>query len=104
MKKVSIFFILLTITLVTVDIKDFLKDFFAMFVVFGVSYLCGYFMIGKIYRYHQLSRIEREIAEIFTDDFVSNLKRDLAILKIKNELRKIPRPELCTVQSNEKTE
>ena len=70
----------------TVNIKDFLKDFFPMFVIFGVSYLCGYFIIGKIYQYQQLSRIEREIAEIFTDDFVANLKRDLAISKIKNEL------------------
>ena len=107
MKKVSIFFILLTITLITVDkkdFKDFLKDFFLMFVIFGVFYLCGCFIIGKIYRYHQITRLEREIAEIFTDDFFSNLKRDLAILKIKSEFQKISSAELCTDQSYEKTE
>ena len=85
MKKVSIFFILLTITLITTDKKDF-KDFFSMFVIFGVSYIFGYYVIGKIYQYNRLRRLENEIAEIFTDDFVSRLKSDLAIIKIKNEL------------------
>ena len=85
MKKVSIFFILLTITLITTDKKDF-KDFFSMFVIFGVSYIFGYYIIGKIYQYNCLRRLENEIAEIFTDDFVSRLKSDLAITKIKNEL------------------
>ena len=85
MKKVSIFFILLTITLITTDKKDF-KDFFSMFVIFGVSYIFGYYVIGKIYQYNRLRRLENKIAEIFTDDFVSRLKSDLAIIKIKNEL------------------
>ena len=103
MKKVSIFFILLTVTLITIDKKDF-KDFFSMFVIFGVSYLFGYYIIGKIHQYNRLKRLENKIAEIFTDDFVSRLKSDLAILKIKNELQKISRSELCTDQPNEKTE
>ena len=103
MKKVSIFFILLTITLITTDKKDF-KDLFSMFVIFGVSYIFGYYVIGKIHQYNQLRRLENEIAEIFTDDFVSRLKSDLAIIKIKNELRKISSSELCTHQSNEKIE
>ena len=101
MKKVSIFFILLTITLITIDKKDF-KDFFSMFVIFGVSYFFGYYIIGKIHHYNRMKRLEKEIAEIFTDDFTSRLKRDLVILKIKNEFRKISRSELCTNQSDEK--
>ena len=108
MKKVSIFLILLTITLITIDKKDFkdilkdFKDFFPMFVIFGVLYFFGYYIIGKIYQYNRLNRLENEIAEIFTDDFISRLKSDLAILKIKNEFRKISRSELCIDQPNEK--
>ena len=103
MKKVSIFFILLTITLITIDKKDF-KDFLLMFVIFGVSYLFGYYIIGKIYQYNRLKKLENEIAEIFTDDFISRLKRDSVILKIKNKFRKISRSELCTNQPNEEIE
>ena len=98
MKKVSIFFVILIIILTTIDKNDF-KHFFPMFVIFGVSYLCGYYIIGKIHQYNRLRRLENEIAEIFTDDFVSRLKRELSTLKIKNELRKISRSELCTNQS-----
>ena len=75
-----------------------------MFVIFGVSYIFGYYVIGKIHQYNRLRRLENEIAEIFTEDFVSRLKSDLAIIKIKNELLKISSSELCTDQSNEKIE
>ena len=84
MKKVSIFFILLTLTLITIDKNEF-KDFFLMFVIFGVSYLFGFYIIGRIYQYNQRKRLENEIAEIFNDDFISRIKSDLAILKLRNE-------------------
>ena len=100
MKKVSIFFLLLTITLALTD-KDHLKDLFLMFVIFGVSYLFGYYVIGKIHYYNRMRRLENEIAEIFTDEFASRLKRELTILKLKNEFRKISDSELCTNQSKE---
>ena len=103
MKKVSIFFILMTITLTVID-KNEIKDFFLMFVIFGVSYLFGFYIIGRIYQYNRRKRLEKEIAEIFTDDFTSRLKSDLTILKLRNEFRKISHPELCTDQPNEKTE
>ena len=103
MKKVSIFFILMTITLTVIDKNEF-KDFFLMFVVFGVSYLFGFYIIGKIHQYNRRIRLEKEIAEIFTDDFTSRLKSDLAILKLKNEFRKISHPELRANQPNEKND
>ena len=80
MKKVSIFFILLTITLITID-KSEIKDFFLMFVIFGVSYLFGFYIIRRIYQYNQRKRLENEIADIFTEEFTSRLKRELSILK-----------------------
>ena len=97
MKKVSIFFLLVTITLTLTD-KDYFKDLFSMFVIFGVSYLFGYYVIGKIHDYNRMRRLENEIAEIFTDEFASRLKRELSILKLKNEFRKISNSELCTNQ------
>ena len=102
MKKVSIFFILLTITFTTID-KDEFNDFFLMFVNFGVSYLFGFYIIGRIYHYNRRKRLENEIAEIFNDEFISRVKRELTILK-KNEFKNIPRSELCTGQHNQKTE
>ena len=72
-----------------------------MFVVFGVSYLFGYYVIGKIHHYNRMKRLENEIDEIFTDEFVSRLNRELTILKLKNEFRKISNSELCTYQSEE---
>ena len=103
MKKVSIFFILLTITLITIDKSEF-KDFFAMFVIFGVSYLFGFCIIKKIYQYNQRKRLENEIAEIFNNDFNLRVKRELAILKLKNEFRKISSSKLCTDKSNQEIE
>ena len=97
MKKVSIFFLLVTIILTLTD-KDYFKDLFSMFVIFGVSYLFGYYVIGKIHDYNRMRRLENEIAEIFTDEFASRLKRELSILKLKNEFRKISNSELCTNQ------
>ena len=100
MKKVSIFFLLVTIILTLTD-KDCFKDLFSMFVIFGVSYLFGYYVIGKIHDYNRARRLENEIAEIFTDEFTSRLKRELSILKLKNEFKKISNSELRTKQLKE---
>ena len=100
MKKVSIFFLLLTITLTLTD-KSHFKDLFLMFVIFGVSYFFGYYVIGKIHYYNRMRRLENDIAEIFTDEFNSRLKRELSILKLKNEFAKISNAELCTLQPEE---
>ena len=103
MKKVSIFFLLLTTTSTTIE-KDSFKDFFLMFVIFGVSYLFGFYVIGKIYHYNGRKRLENEIAEIFNDEFISRVKRELTILKLKNEFRKISSSKLCTDKPDQKTE
>ena len=76
MKKVSILFNILTIILTTIDKKD-LKDFFSMFVIFGVSYLFGYYIINKIHYYNRIRRLENEINDIFTEEFFSRLRVEL---------------------------
>ena len=76
MKKVSILFIIVTIILTTIDKKD-LKDFFSMFVIFGVSYLFGYYIINKIHYYNRIRRLENEINDIFTEEFFSRLSVEL---------------------------
>ena len=76
MKKVSILFIIVTIILTTIDKKD-LKDFFSMFVIFGVSYLFGYYIINKIHYYNRIRRLENEINDIFTEEFFSRLRVEL---------------------------
>ena len=76
MKKVSILFIILTIILTTIDKKD-LKDFFSMFVIFGVTYLFGYYIINKIHYYNRIRRLENEINDIFTEEFFSRLSVEL---------------------------
>ena len=76
MKKVSVLFIIVTIILTTIDKKD-LKDFFSMFVIFGVSYLFGYYIINKIHYYNRKRRLENEINDIFTEEFFSRLRVEL---------------------------
>ena len=76
MKKVSILFIVLTIILTTID-KNNLKDFFSMFVIFGVTYLFGYYIINKIHCYNRIRRLENEINDIFTEEFFSRLSVEL---------------------------
>ena len=105
MKKVSILIILITITitLTTID-KDELKDFILLLFVFAISYLFGFYLFGKIINYYRKKRIEKELNQIFSDDFFSRVKREITILKLKNAVKKIPSSELCTVQSNKFSE
>ena len=100
MKKVSIFLILMIITLTNINDSKF-KDTILLLFVLAVTYYFVLKTIQKICDYHQRKRLENDIAEIFNDDFILSVKRELAILKIKNELRKISSSELCTDQPNE---
>lgn len=102
MKKVSIFLFLLTVTLTTINENEF-KNFVLMIFTFGLSYLFGFYVIGKFHHYHRRKRLENEFAEIFNDDFLLRLKREVAILKIKNELKEISSSELCTDQTDKDT-
>ena len=102
MKKVSILLILLTITM-TIH-TDELKDLMMLLSTCLAFYLFGFYIIRKIDHYFKRKRLENDFANIFNDDFLSRLKREVAISKFKNELEKIRSSELRSDQSDQDTE
>ena len=102
MKKVSILLILLTITM-TIYIDE-LKDLMMLLSICLVFYLFGFYIIRKIDHYFKRKRLENDFANIFNDEFLSRLKREVAISKFKNELEKIRSSELRSDQSDQDTE
>ena len=102
MKKVSILLILLTITM-TIHI-DKLKDLMMLLSTCLAFYLFGFYIIRKIDHYFKRKRLENDFANIFDDEFLSRLKREVAISKFKNELEKIRSSELRSDQSDQDTE
>ena len=57
--------------------------------------------IRKIDHYFKRQKLENDFANIFNDEFLSRLKREVVILKIKNELEKIFNSKLRSNQSDE---
>ena len=102
MKKVSILLILLTITM-TIHIDE-LKDLMMLLSICLVFYLFGFYIIRKTDHYFKRKRLENDFANIFNDEFLSRLKREVAISKFKNELEKIRSSELRSDQSDQDTE
>ena len=102
MKKVSILLILLTITM-TIHIDE-LKDLMMLLSTCLAFYLFGFYIIRKIDHYFKRKRLENDFANIFNDEFLSRLKREVAISKFKNELEKIRSSELRSDQSDQDTE
>ena len=103
MKKVSIFLILLTITMITIHIDE-IKDLMMLLPICMLFYLFGFYVTRKINRYFERKRLENDFANIFTDEFLARLKKEVTISKIKNELEKIRRTELCSNQSEQDNE
>ena len=103
MKKVSIFLILLTITMTTIHVDD-IKDLMKLLSICMLFYLFGFYVTRKINFYFQRKRLENDFRNIFTDKFLAKLKREVTISKFKNELKKIRRTELCSDQSEQDNE
>ena len=80
MKTVSIFLILLTVTVTSIQLDE-IKDLLMTLSVFMFFYLFGLCLSRKINRYIRRKRLERDFANIFTDEFL------LKILRNKNELK-----------------
>ena len=97
MKKVSIFLILLTITMTAIHVDE-IKDLMMLLSICLLFYLFGFYVTRKINRYFERKRLENDFANIFTDKFLARLKREVTISKFKNELEKIRRSELCSDQ------
>ena len=103
MKKVSIFLILLTITMTTIHVDD-IKDLMKLLSICMLFYLFGFYVTRKINFYFQRKRLENDFRNIFTDKFLAKLKREVTISKFKNELEKIRHTELCSNQSEQDNE
>ena len=103
MKKVSIFLILLTMTMTTIHVDE-IKDLMMLLSICMHFYLFGFYVTRKINLYFQRKRLENDFANIFTDEFLAKLKREVTISKFKNELKKIRRTELCSDQSEQDNE
>ena len=102
MKKVSIFLILLTITMTTIHLDE-IKDLIIFLSICLLFYFFGFYVTRKINNF-QRKKLENDSANIFTDEFLARLKREVTILKFKNELEKIRRSELYSEQSEQDNE
>ena len=102
MKKVSIFLILLTITMTTIHLDE-IKDLIMFLSICLLFYFFGFYVTRKINNF-QRKKLENDSANIFTDEFLARLKREVTILKFKNELEKIRRLELHSKQSEQDNE
>ena len=98
MRKVSIFIILTTLTIMTQQTYDY-RELLILLCLCLVFYLFGFYFVKKIELYFQRKRFEDDISQIFDDDFILRLKKELATLKIKNELEKISNSKLRTNQT-----
>ena len=104
MKKVSIFLILLAITMTTIHVDEIMLMMMMLLSICMLFYLFGFYVTRKINLYFQRKRLENDFANIFTDEFLAKLKREVTISKFKNELKKIRRTELCSDQSEQDNE
>ena len=102
MKKVSIFLILLTITMTTIHVDE-IKDLIMFLSICLLFYFFGFYVTRKINNF-QRKKLKNDSANIFTDEFLARLKREVTILKFKNELEKIRRSELHSKQSEQDNE
>ena len=100
MKKVSIFLILLTIAMTAVNVDE-IEDLIMMLSICLLFYFFGFCVTRKINLYFQGKRLENDFENIFSDEFLARLKREITISKFKNELKKIRRSELCSEQSEQ---
>ena len=100
MKKVSIFLILLTITMTAIHVDE-IKGLMMLLSICLLFYLFGFYLTRKINRYFERKRLENDFANIFTDKFLARLKREVTISKFKNELDKISGTGLCSNQSKQ---
>ena len=101
MNKVSIFLILLTTTITTLDIDEF-KDLTMTLSACMLFYFFGFYVTRELNLYIQRRTIQREIRTIFTDEFLERIKKDITKIKLENELKKVSSTELYPTQCDEK--
>ena len=83
---------------------DEIKDLMMLLSICMLFYLFGFYITRKINRYFERTRLENDFKNIFTDEFLARLKREVTISNFKNELEKVCRSELCSDQSEQDNE
>ena len=82
---------------------DEIKDLIMFLSICLLFYFFGFYVTRKINNF-QRKKLENDSANIFTDEFLARLKREVTILKFKNELEKMCRSELYSEQSEQDNE
>ena len=98
MKKVCIIITLITIITMTFLTESCL-ELLCLFCSSLVFYIFGFYLIRRIEYYFYKKKFEDDIKNILDKDFLLKVKKELTLLKIKNELKKISNSELRTNQS-----
>ena len=98
MKKVCIIITLITIITMTFLTESCL-ELLCLFCSSLVFYIFGFYLIRRIEYYFYKKKFEDDIKNILDKDFLLKVKKELTLLKIKNELKKISNSELRTDQS-----
>ena len=97
MKKVCIIIILITIIIKTA-FTDNSKYLLCLFCCSALFYVFGNYLIKKIEIYLYKKKLEKDFEIIFAEEFLLKIKKEITLLKIKNELKKISNSELRTDQ------
>ena len=103
MRKVSIFIILTTLTIMTVQTADDYREFSILLCLCLLFHVFGFCLIKISDLYFQKKKFEDDISKIFDDEFLLRLKKELTLLKLQNELKKTSSSELCTDQTKNDT-
>ena len=98
MKKVCIIITLITIITMTFLTESCL-ELLCLFCSSLVFYIFGFYLIRRIEYYFYKKKFEDDIKNIPDKDFLLKVKKELTLLKIKNELKEISNSELHTDQS-----
>ena len=98
MKKVCIIITLITIITMTFLTESCL-ELLCLFCSSLVFYIFGFYLIRRIEYYFYKKKFEDDIKNILDKDFLLKVKKELTLLKIKNELKEISNSELRTDQS-----
>ena len=93
MKKVCIVIILIAITTMT-TFTDNGKDLLCLFCCSALFFVFGNYLIIKIEICLYKRKIEKDFEIIFDEDFLLKIRKEITLLKIKNELNKISNSEL----------
>ena len=74
------------------------KDLLCLFCCLALFYVFGNYLIKKIEIYLYKKKLEKDFEIIFAEEFLLKIKKEITLLKIKNELKKISNSELRTDQ------